>query len=111
MKRDKLFSVLSIVFTVLALVIFALMSLAIAYTFNLEQGLASVLIGLYCLFIIGVTAVLVLVCGALGIVFSVLKIKRQGSKPLSIITLTVCAVLITITLGIFVAFLLDALSQ
>lgn len=101
-KRKNHFSTLSVVFTALTSVCFMFMALDCIYIINLEKELVSVLIAFGFAFAAVVLAFLVIVFGVLGVVFAVLAFKRQGNKTLNIITLTMAAVLVAVTIGLFV---------
>lgn len=97
MKRKKIFSILSIAFTVLSFASFKLALLDLIYILTLEKGLASVLIGFYFALICLVLLILVLVFGVLGGVFSLINLKKQGRKALYVTTLSMSSALTVIS--------------
>ena len=71
--------------------------LVFVYILNLEQGLISVLAGLYFVFVDFVLQLLVIAFGVPGGLFSVLALKRQGTKTLNVITLVLCSVFVAVS--------------
>lgn len=108
LKKNKGFRVLSIVFTLSALVCFTLALLDFIYIVNLEKELVSVLIGLYLFFVLFVLLLLAVAFGISGGVFSLIALKKQIAKILHIITLTISSVLVTVCAGLILYMLISA---